>query len=258
MIRKSGVHDEQSVASLYQSEGVAATYIQKRFGNTWGRLLHRQQVAEVNRVISMYQPQSILEIAPGPARIAVDLHGVREGILLDNSQQMLDHARQRLVASGLDTVWEIRHGNAFDLSKLERKFDFLYTFRFMRHFQREERARLYQNITACLASEGFFMLDVVNKAVRQKLDEKHPTKPPGELDIYDETYTAEAFRQEMQAYGFHVLRLLPILAHFIPQSWVSARLDHRCPAVSEMLVRALEYVPSSGPLEWVALCQKAA
>jgi hypothetical protein len=102
------------------------------------------------------------------------------------------------------------------------------------------------------------MLDVVNHTVRQKLDAKQPTKPSGELDIYDATYTAEAFRQEMQTYGFQVLRLVPVIAHFVLQSWVSYRLDHRCAILSDKLVRTLEQVPSSQPLEWVALCQKAA
>lgn len=256
MANKQSAHEERSVAALYQSEDVVATYIQKRFGHAWGRLLHQKQVAEVSRVLKVYQPQSILEIAPGPARIAVDLLGVRDGVLLDSSQEMLTHARQRLAAVGLATAWEIRHGNAFELSQLQRQFNFLYTFRFIRHFQREERARLYQNIAACLALEGLFMLDVVNKTVRKNLDARYPIKPSGELDIYDETYTPETFRQEMHTYGFHVLRFVPVLAHFIQQSWVSSRLDHRCAVVSNMLLRMLEQLPSSQPLEWIALCQK--
>jgi ubiquinone/menaquinone biosynthesis C-methylase UbiE len=254
---EQSAHDEQGVASLYQSAEVVATYIQRRFSHSWGRLLHQKQVAEVNRVLTVYQPLSILEIAPGPARIAAELQGVRQGVLLEHSKEMLAYAKRRLAAAGCEAVWELRHGNAFELEKLQRQFDFLYTFRFIRHFKGEERVRLYHNITACLRSQGLFMLDVVNQTVRQKLDARQPQKLSGELDIYDATYTAESFRQEMHAYGFQVLRLIPILTHFSLQSRMSYLLDNRCAFVSDILVRTLERMPSSQPLEWVALCQKA-
>jgi hypothetical protein len=101
------------------------------------------------------------------------------------------------------------------------------------------------------------MLDVVNRTVRQKLDAQQPPRLSGELDVYDETYSPETFYQEMKAHGFAVLRLVPVVTHFSLQSWISYRLDHRFPAVSNLLVRMLEKVPSTQPLEWVALCRKA-
>jgi hypothetical protein len=100
------------------------------------------------------------------------------------------------------------------------------------------------------------MLDVVNRTVRQQLDAKQPARSPGELDVYDETYTPETFRQEVQAHGFAVLRLVPVVTHFALQSSMSWRLDHRLPRASDLLVRLLEKVPSPQPLEWIALCRK--
>jgi hypothetical protein len=100
------------------------------------------------------------------------------------------------------------------------------------------------------------MFDVVNRVVRQKLDAQRPLQTSGELDVYDETYTPESFRQEMATYGFEVLRLLPVIAHFPLQSWLSYRLTHRLPKVANLLVRLLEKIPSAQPLEWIALCRK--
>ena len=257
MADEGSARDERSVASLYKDAEVVETYIQKRFSHSWSRLLHRKQVAEVNRVIRTSRPESILEVAPGPARIATDLEGVRWGAMLESSAVMLALAQRRLAAAGLEEVWQVWHGNAFDLDRLQRQFDFLYTFRFVRHFQQHERARLYRGIAACLQPRGLFMLDVVNRAVRQKLDAKRPARSQGDLDIYDATYSVQTFCQEMQTYGFEVLRLEPVLAYFGLQSWVSYRLDHRLVAVADMLVRVLEQVPSSQPLEWIALCRKA-
>lgn len=257
MANEQSARDEQSVAALYQDGEVAETYIRQRFSHAWSRLLHRIQVTEVNRVIHVYQPQSVLEIAPGPARITTELHGIHRGVLLEYSEAMLTLAQRRLAMAGLTDVWELRRGDAFELERLQCQFDLVYTFRFIRHFQQSDRVRLYRGIAACLPQQGLFMLDVVNQTVRQKLDAKQPARSPGELEVYDETYSPQTFRQEMQAHGFELLSLVPVMTHFALQSSVSYRLDHRLPAVSDLLVRMLEKVPSTQPLEWVALCRKA-
>lgn len=256
MASEHSARDEQRVAALYQDGEVAETYIRKRFSQAWSHLLHRKQVAEVNHVIRVYQPRNVLEIAPGPARITTELQGIRRGVLLEYSETMLALAQQRLAMAGLMGVWELRQGDAFELDRLQCQSDFVYTFRFIRHFQQSDRGRLYRGIAACLPRHGLFMLDVVNRTVRQKLDAKQPVRSPGELDVYDETYSSETFRAEMQDYGFEVLRLVPIVTHFALQSSISYRLDHRLPAVSDLLVRMLEKIASTQPLEWVALCRK--
>jgi 2-polyprenyl-3-methyl-5-hydroxy-6-metoxy-1,4-benzoquinol methylase len=256
MASRHSARDEQRVASLYQDEEVAETYIRKRFSQVWSRLLHRKQVAEVNRVIRDYQPDRILEIAPGPARITTELQGVRRGMMLEYSEAMLTLAQRRLVMAGLTEIWEFRHGDAFELDRLQCQFDLVYTFRFIRHFQQSDRVRLYRGIAACLPRQGLLMLDVVNRTVRQKLDGEQPARSPGELDVYDETYTPETFRQEIQVHGFEVLRLVPVVTHFVLQSRISCRLEHRFQTVSDLLVRMLEQLPLTQPLEWVALCRK--
>jgi cyclopropane fatty-acyl-phospholipid synthase-like methyltransferase len=255
MTRKHSAQDVESVAALYRDMEVAETYIRKRFSHAWGRLLHRQQVAEVNRVIRVYRPERVLEIAPGPARITTELQGVRHGVGLEYSEAMLTLAQRRLAMAGLADVWELRRGDAFELDRLQCQFDFVYTFRFIRHFQQSDRTRLYHSIATCLPQQGLCMFDVVNRTVREKLDAQQPSKPPGELDVYDETYSPETFRQEMQAHGFEVLRLVPVMTHFTLQSSISYRLDRHLPMISDLLVRMLEKIPSTQPLEWIALCR---
>ena len=218
MASRHSAQDKQSVASLYQAGEVADTYIRKRFSHAWSRLLHRHQVAEVNRVIRVYRPERVLEIAPGPARITTELQGVRRGVMLEYSEAMLALAQRRLAMAGLTDVWELRHGDAFELDRLPCQCDFVYTFRFLRHFQPSDRVRLYRGMAACLPRQGLCMFDVVNQTVRQQLDAKQPPGSPGDLDVYDATYSPETFRQEMQAHGFEVLRLVPIVTHFALQS----------------------------------------
>ena len=248
--------EETSVRLLYEDRQVAETYIRQRFGHAWGQLLHQKQAAGINKVIKESRPESILEIAPGPARLATDLAGVTRGLMLDNSAAMLALARRRLQDAGLSHLWDVEQGNAFELEKLGDRFHFVFTFRFIRHFRLKERARLYRGIHECLQPGGLLMFDVVNQTVRDNLDARQPQKPPGELDVYDETYSATSFNREMESYGFKVLQLTPVLNHFFLQSWISNRLGYRLPKASFALVRSLEMMPSQEPLEWIALCQK--
>jgi SAM-dependent methyltransferase len=253
MRQESRAHDESSVAALYQDTAVASTYMRKRFNHSWSQLLHQSQVAAVNQVIRQYQPATILEIAPGPARIAAELQGVQQGFMIDYSEPMLAVAKQRLSRAGLDVIWQILHYNAFDLPELHYQCDLLYTFRFLRHFELAERARLYHSIHSSLKPGGLFMLDVVNRQVRECLDAKMPNTSNGELQVYDVTYTPQEFHREMEAYGFSVISMIPVVRKFDLQSRLSYTFDHRSPKFSKLFIRFLECLPSKNPLEWIAL-----
>ncbi len=250
--------EEQHVASLYQDSAVAENYIQQRFAFSWGQLLHQKQVAEVNRIIRTYQPASILEVAPGPARLATELHGVRRGVMLEYSEEMITLAKRRLEMAGQASRWDIRHGNAFELEHLQDQFDLLYTFRFIRHFHAADRERLYRGMRACLNPGGVLMFDVVNRVMREKLEAQNTQKSPDELDVYDVTYSQGEFGREMAAHGFAVLSLRPVIQQFFLQRWVSCTFDHRIRSLSLAMVQVCEVLPSQHPLEWIAVCRKAA
>jgi ubiquinone/menaquinone biosynthesis C-methylase UbiE len=256
MTPNMAANSESSVASLYSNEAVAATYIQTRFSSPWGKLLHTSQVRQINHVIRDHQPHTIIEIAPGPARIAVDLTGVRHGLMLDSSEEMLKLAKHRLSSAGMESLWELHQHNAFDLESLHLQCDLLYSFRFIRHFDTSERARLYQAIYGSLMPRGLFMLDVVNRHVRQRLDLKYGLPSEHGLKVFDATYSPEEFRHELTPYGFEVLSLTPVLRCFEIQSRISYMMDHYLPTFANLIVRMLERVPLQHPLEWVALCQK--
>jgi len=256
MVKLEEACEEHSVAALYQNAEVAEAYVGKRFAFSWSRLLHETQVAEINGVIDKYHPETTIELAPGPARLTTEIRGIRKGVLIEYSQEMLAQAKRRLEVRGLEPLWEVRHGNAFHLEDQRLQCDFLYTFRFIRHFMAEDRTRLYRNIHSCLKLGGLLMFDVVNKSVRQKLDANKDSKPSGELDVYDMTYSVEEFSQEMTTHGFTVIFLKPVIRHFALQSWMSYMLDHRIRKWADGLVQLLEKIPSSNPLEWIALCRK--
>jgi SAM-dependent methyltransferase len=256
MTPNMAANSERSVASLYSNEAVAATYIQNRFSSSWGKLLHTSQVRQINHVMRDCQPHTILEIAPGPARIAVDLKGVRHGVMIEYSEEMLKLAKYHLSSAGLEALWEVHQHNAFDLESLHLQCELLYCFRFIRHFDTSDRARLYQAIHGSLIPRGLFMLDVVNRHVRQRLDLKYGSPSEHGIKVFDATYSPGEFRHELATYGFEVLSMTPVLRCFELQSRISYMMDHRLSTFADLIVRALERVPLQQPLEWTALCRK--
>lgn len=248
--------EERNVARLYQDAQVAESYCQRRFAHSWSSLLHRKQVTEVNRALAKFQPVNTVELAPGPARLTAGLKGVRNGIMVEYSHEMLAVAQKRLSEAGLAATWDLRHGNAFDLQAMDIQCDLLFTFRFIRHFNENDRIRLYKQIHGCLRPGGYLIMDVVNRIVRERVEEHRREKSEGELPVYDMTYTPSEFDDEMKAHGFAVRRLTPVIQHFGLQSWISFTFDHRIGPLAHAIVALLEKIPSWEPLEWVAVCQK--
>jgi len=250
--------DPGSVAAVYEDDGVADTYLAKRTTFSWQKLLHRRQVEVLNRVIAARRPASVLELAPGPARLSTDVTGIRRGVMVENSEAMIRIARQRLRQRGLDAVWSVKAGSAFDLGQLlhGEQFELAFTFRFIRHFRENERARLYREIHERLATEGVLVFDVVGRRVRDALDARATALPRGELSVYDATYAPEQIRAEMHRNGFSIVELVPVLTHFHLQSWLSYKGDDVAPSIVGAVIRGLERLPSRSPLEWVAVCRK--
>lgn len=280
---------ESSVKTLYQDTKVAEDYIQDRFTWSWSRLLHDRQVRILNEVIRQHGIQSALELAPGPARLTTQVEGLQRGVAVEASAEMLEVARRRIAATGLDSLWQLREGNAFDLSSIEETFDLVYTFRFIRHFSIEERERLHKEILARLEPSGILVFDVVNRAVTERLQARSSSKDDSKknhskenhskeissdegskqrdsddsgsdeyesLPVYDALYTEDEFRKEMDGFGFDVLSMHPTLRRFELQAWISYRGDTRIRPLSNLIVRSLEMAPGGEPLEWVAVVRK--
>jgi len=247
--------DERSVKELYHDETVAREYIDERLRHSWWRHLHEVQVAEINRVIARHSPADVLEIAPGPARLAPDLHGVKKGLMVEASPHMIDAARHRLREAHLANVWDIVEGNAFDLAPLDRRFDFVFTFRLIRHFDAPERRRIYEQVAERLRPGGHFLFDVVNSITRARIDAREGARHG--LDVFDATYRGSVeVCAELEPCGFDLVRLRGVLNHFERQSRLSYRLDRRFFRAALAMIRATDRIPAVHPLEWVAVLRK--
>lgn len=247
--------NEKAVSALYQNSTVADKYIQARFVLAWQQLLHKRQVQSLQRSLQLFNSDNILEIAPGPARLTTELTGIRKGTMLEYSLDMINVAKVRLQERDLLNVWTIVHGNAFESKDCPGPFDFIYTFRFIRHFDKEHRVRLYTAIHSRLRPRGILMFDVVNSTYNMQDKPSTNTKSDA-LPVFDAGYTPEKFRDEMNAVGFEVLDMHPVIHHFRIQSWISSKFYDLAPASSRRIVQIIETIPSRSPLEWIAVCRK--
>ncbi len=248
--------EEQAVRRLYQDDEVANKYIAERLKFSWWRHLHKCQVNAVNQVVADGAVSDVLEVAPGPARVTAEVTGVRRGTMVEASPQMIAVAERRMAAAGLDKVWEVREGNAFDLSGLNCEYDFAYTFRFIRHFKEPERRRFYQEIHSRLRPGGLFLFDVVNERVRMQLERASGGRNQG-LKVYDMTYqSAGQISTELEGCGFETVSITNVLNHFRFQSWLSHKLDDVTIDGIETAIRLLDKIHSDHPLEWIGLFRK--
>jgi hypothetical protein len=62
-----------AIRDAYRNETVAREYVDTRFREPLGAMLHARQVAALERIIRARRPRRILEIAPGPGRLTVDI-----------------------------------------------------------------------------------------------------------------------------------------------------------------------------------------
>lgn len=247
-----------SVAVLYEDPKVVSEYLARRMRYSWQRLLHQRQVKLLNEELARRAPETVLEVAPGPGRLTVEVRFAGRGIAIENSAEMLALSEMRLRSAGLIHAWDLRAGDAFDLQAVvpHNTIDFAFTFRLIRHFKIEDRRRLYSNLRDCIRPGGTLVFDVVNSERLIKIQAATPRRPAGELEVYDASYTPEQIQKELAESGFDLITLLPLIKHFGIQSRIGHKLEDISSYVSNLLVEAIEAFPTRTPLEWVAVSQR--
>lgn len=241
------------IRQAYRDQTVATRYIDERFREPVGALLHRRQAAVLRRVIADVRPQRVLEVAPGPARLTVETAPLlaTPPVLIDASAQMLAVAEQRLRDRGCGAT--LIEGDAFSLP-FRSTFDLVYTFRLVRHFGDEDRIRLYREIARTLRPGGVLVFDAVNAVVSNRIRARAAA---GEYRHYDALLTREALVDELSHGGFSVQALVGLQHRYTLMQHVQTLVAPRSRALAAYAVELLDH--SGGePLEWVAVCRRDA
>jgi ubiquinone/menaquinone biosynthesis C-methylase UbiE len=242
------------IREAYQDERTADAYIRERFVQPLGALLHHRQMAALRRIIRRARPHDVLEIAPGPGRLTTEVASLlcRPGTLVDASVPMLAAARARLERA-TPVRWRYLGGDAFHLP-FRSRFDLVYVFRLIRHFEQAERARLYAEIARVLRPGGLLVFDAVNEVVSAPLRARARETV---FRHYDALMRPAALRAELAQAGFEVLTLRGAQHRYS----VLARIETLVAPRSRFLARAaMEIVDRVGggePLEWIVTCRRA-
>lgn len=239
------------IRDAYRKDNVARNYIDERFVEPLGALLHDRQVAALKRVISEHRPASVLEVAPGPARLTTEVANVFTGIgaVMDASAQMLSEAKRRL---GDASRWRPVQGDAFNLP-FGSQFDLVYSFRLVRHFDTSEREALYRQFARVLRPGGLLVFDAVNELVSREL-RRHA---PEEYKHFDAMFHLDALRQELEAHGFKPLTFEGVQHRFPALQRIQILVGPRNRRVARWLMEACDRMPAGEPLEWIVVCQRA-
>lgn len=237
----------EQIRDAYRDEAVASGYIEARFREPLGALLHARQVRYLRDVLAEARPESVLELAPGPARLTADIARElpRRTVLLDASAQMLTAARRRLAGAAA----AIR-GDAFRLP-FGQQFDLVYAFRLIRHFEAADRRALYREIARVLRPGGRLVFDAINASVYDRLPADN-----GSRRHYDAALGDDELRRELRDSGFDDVVLKPVQRRYV----VLRRLQILIAPRSRLIARsAMEIVDRCGgePLEWVVVCRRA-
>jgi SAM-dependent methyltransferase len=225
--------------------------MRKRTTQPLNGFLHQRQVAFLNRGVATRSLGRVLEIACGPGRLTAEMENVSQGVAVDFSPSMLQVARQRTNAGSRG--WEFLRSDAFVLPFRSSSFDGAYTLRFVRHFQPEDRHRLYAEIGRVLRPGGIFMLDALNREVSL------PHRKARGVDsyrIYDVLYDRDELVAELEQAGFRVVAVEGILKQFGLQRPLNRLRRVRLGALARLMIAALEKLPGDKPETWMVMCEK--
>jgi SAM-dependent methyltransferase len=240
------ISTETEIKQFYEDEGTAKNYVAERFISELNRMLHDRQVAAVQAAIDRFRPARTLEIATGPGRLTRDIR--TSGLLacLEFNRAMIEEGRSRTPTQPL---WV--RGDAF-LLPFSPGFDLAYSFRFIRHFRRADRERLYAEIRRALRPGGHFLMDAVNERVSAPARAKRPE----DYVVYDKLYRRDELFEELTGAGFTPLSARSVYKFKRCQSLSQILVGPRANWLNRLLIRTLERLPSLGGEEWIVTCRR--
>lgn len=253
------VVSKSEIESKYQDRDLVEKYEKRRFSHPYWAMSQDKEVAIVSRAIKQAKPNRLLEIAVGTARIARNIphEYFNEGYALDSSPEMLEVSTKLLDSS----KWKVISGDAMNLDFPDDYFDAVMTFRFIRHFQMEDRKKIYESVARVLRPNGYLIFEAFNKNLTPKASELIGLG--GKKGIYDELWTRESLEKELDDNGFKVVKLIPYL-HHIDFSMKLGFLHRGVRKIAraefiplwKTMHRAIDLIPSKHFIYWEVVCQK--
>jgi len=172
----------------YADKRVVADYDRERFGGLAGKLYHAFEVREVKRVFSERKPKRVLSAPVGTGRVEAELPLVEYQAGVDSSREMIRYCDKRLPRE-----WHLFNCDLFKMPVELSRFDLILCFRFIRHFPREQRKKVFAALHKRLARGGVLVFDAWAWACRNDGED------------YNEGWTRELLERELLENGFELV-----------------------------------------------------
>lgn len=130
---------------------------------------------------------------------------------------MLEVAVRRLIEKRRYKYWNLINWDAFKLPLRDEAFDFVYTFRLIRHFELKERKKIYSEINRVLKNNsGLLIFDAQNYNISypHRLKEGLEDYP-----VYDVLYQRENLISELKDEGWDI-ELQGVMCRFNLQEFI--------------------------------------
>ena len=148
---------EKDVVVAYY-DGIADTYDESRFGNSYGRFIDAEERRILDRLFPPHPPERRLELACGTGRLTnYATHG------LDASAQMLARARERHEKLSFVQAMADETGFAAD------SFDAVYGFHLLMHLEPTAIEKIFREAHRILRPGGRFIFDIPSEKRRALL-----------------------------------------------------------------------------------------
>jgi SAM-dependent methyltransferase len=123
----------------------------------------------------------------------------------------------------------------------------------IRHFEREDRARLYGQITRVLRPGGKLVFDAVNRTVSAPL---RAESRADEHQHYDALLTPDEIQTELEEAGLILDALIGVHHRFKTLLACQVYIAPRSEGLARSLMRLVERT-GGPPLEWIVVCHRA-
>ena len=243
------IDQPSDLKSYYRDRGVVDDYMRKRTGQPLNGFLHDRQINFINDQLKKQGANRVLELACGPGRLTAEVHGIDFGLAIDASPAMLETAQRRT----RDPAWSFMRTDAFNLPFHDGSFDAVYTLRFIRHFQDDDRKRLYAELQRILRPGGVFLVDALNRDVSKPHREK---KGVDSYHIYDVLYREGEVEDELRENGFVVESTEAIIKSFSIQQRLNRLRRFRIDPIARFLIEMVERFLGSQPSGWMIASKK--
>ena len=180
----------------WQANEVVNTYENVRYGNIKRSLAHYLDCDAIDSFLKRNFGSKdivLLDLACGTGRLTRTIisRSNRRIISVDYSEQMLLYAREKAQAQGV-SFYPAR-ADGLNLAFKPQSFDAVFTMRFIRHYKKPGRVKIYSEIYRVLKEQGILIFEVLNSAV---------DKDARNRQTYDEAYTLEEIVRELGDNGF--------------------------------------------------------